>query len=244
MSRIDRLARSGDDDLVNTSPDPDPPGNARPHETNSEEDVVREGALVRLRPHVVANRPAFQRWYADEEIARLLRHDQRPLNWIQSRSYFDTIIMPLSVRGMCFAIHDVETDTLIGTTALTDIEGSDYRSALFRIVIGEKEYWGSGFGTEATRLVVEEAFERLNLDEVRLEVFRHNARAMAAYKRVGFRETGSHVEYVGRERFELHVVEMALDRRDYLLVRSPEREDDANATSGDEVFTPMVPADA
>jgi RimJ/RimL family protein N-acetyltransferase len=181
----------------------------------TEGEIVREGRLVRLRAHVVANRPAFQRWYADEEIARLLRHDQRPLNAIQSRGYFDTIIMPLSARGMCFAIHEAATDRLIGTTALTDVQGSERRSALFRIVIGEKDCWGLGYGTEATRLVVEEAFQTHELDAVRLEVFRHNARALAAYRRVGFRETGSHVEFVGRDRFELHVIEMALDRDDY-----------------------------
>jgi RimJ/RimL family protein N-acetyltransferase len=179
-------------------------------------ELVREGRSIRLRRHVVANRPAFQRWYADEEIAKLLRHDQRTLNSIQSRGYFDTLIMPLSARGMCFAIHLVEDDRLIGTTALTDIEGAAHKSALFRIVIGEKETWGHGYGTEATRLVMDEAFEVLDLDEVKLEVFNHNLRAQSAYKRVGFIETGRHVEYVGRERFELHVVEMSLDRSDYL----------------------------
>jgi RimJ/RimL family protein N-acetyltransferase len=178
-------------------------------------ELVREGELVRLRAHTVANRPAFQRWYADEEIARLLRHDQQPLNSIQSRGYFDTIIMPLSARGMCFAIHEVATDRLIGTTAITDVKGVDFRSALFRIVIGEKDCWGRGYGTEATRLVVDEAFDRLNMDQVRLEVFQHNTRALAAYRRVGFRETGSHVEFVGRQRFELHVIEMELDRDGY-----------------------------
>jgi RimJ/RimL family protein N-acetyltransferase len=182
--------------------------------------LVREGNLVRLRPHVVENRPAFQRWYADEEIARLLRHDQRPLNEVQSRGYFDTIIMPLSARGMCFAIHEAATDRLIGTTALTDVRGTTYRSALFRIVIGEKECWGRGYGTEATRLVTHEAFDRLDLHEIRLEVFRHNDRAIAAYRRVGFHETGEHVEFVGRERFELHVIEMALDRDDFRATES------------------------
>lgn len=191
---------------------------------------MREGELVRLRAHVVANRPAFQRWYADDEIARLLRHDQRPLNAIQSRSYFDTIIMPLSARGMCYAIHEAATDRLIGTTALTDVEGADFRSALFRIVIGEKDRWGLGYGSEATRLVVEEAFLAHGLDRVRLEVFQHNARAIAAYRRVGFRETGSHVELVGRERFELHVIEMALDREDY----GARHRDRSGATEGGE----------
>ncbi len=178
--------------------------------------LVREGVLVRLRQHIPSNREAFQRWYADEEIARLLRHDQRPLTPEQSRSYFDTTILPLSARGLCFAIHETTTDRLIGTTALTDIQGSVRRSALFRIVIGEKECWGKGYGTEATRLVMAEAFERQRLDVVRLEVFRHNTRAIAAYRRVGFRETGEHVEWIGRGRQELHVLEMELDKASFV----------------------------
>lgn len=178
-------------------------------------DLVREGRLVRLRTHVPANRSAFQRWYADPEIARLLRHDQEPLNEIQSRGYFDTIILPLSARGLCYAIHEAATDRFIGTSALTDLNAST-ASALFRIVIGEKDCWGHGYGTEATRLVAEEGFFRHGLQQVQLEVFRHNQRAIAAYRRVGFRVTGEHVEYVGRTRFQLNVVEMALDRDDYL----------------------------
>ena len=178
--------------------------------------LVREGRFVRLRTHVPANRAAFQRWYADEEIAHLLRHDQEPLTDAQSRGYFETIILPLSARSLAYAIHEAATDRLIGTTALTDLvdlpQGG--RSALFRLVIGEKELWGRGYGTEATRLVVAEAFETHGLAQVRLEVFRHNRRAIGAYRRVGFRQTGEHTEWIGRRRYELHVLEMALDRDD------------------------------
>jgi len=174
---------------------------------------VREGARVRLRTHVPANRSAFQRWYADEEIAHLLRHDQEPLNAIQSRGYFDTLILPLSARGLCYAIHETGSERLIGTSALTDImRTATTESALFRIVIGEKELWGRGFGTEATRLVMAEAFETHDLSEVRLEVFRHNPRALATYERVGFRVKSEHVEYVRRKNLELQVVEMVLHR--------------------------------
>jgi hypothetical protein len=138
VSRLDRLARSGDNSPVDSSSTPNASDGMHEQGVSTDSDVVREGDLVRLRSHTIANRPAFQRWYADEEIARLLRHDQRPLNWIQSRGYFDTIIMPLSARGMCFAIHDAATDYLIGTTALTDIEGSDYRSERRRRVSSSK----------------------------------------------------------------------------------------------------------
>lgn len=190
------------------------------HDTTSDQtsesaalgEIVREGELVRLRRHVPANRAAFQRWYADPEIAYLLRHDLTPLTARQSRGYFDTIILPLSLQGYCYAIHTLDTDALIGTTALTDAGPGSPKAALFRIVIGEKWAWDRGYGTDATRLVVAEAFETLDLDEVQLEVFRHNPRAIAAYRKVGFERTGAHTEFVPPEGTPLHVVEMAIHK--------------------------------
>jgi RimJ/RimL family protein N-acetyltransferase len=110
---------------------------------------------------------------------------------------------------MCFAIHEIDSDEVIGMSALTDVDAGA-GSALFRIVIGEKDRWGRGYGTEATRLVAREAFERLGLREVRLEVFRHNPRARSAYARVGFEFTGEHVEWVQRLGVQLNVLEMRL----------------------------------
>src|SRR5215218_1362521 len=180
-------------------------------------DLVRKGHLVALRTHVPANREAFQRWYADREIAELLRHDLEPLTPIQSRGYFDTFILPSSARGTCFAIHERESKRLVGTTALTDrVNGRNGVSALFRIVIGEKDVWGRGYGTEATRLVAEEAFNSMGLSEIRLEVFNHNLRAIAAYSRVGFEVTCEHVEWVPLRKTELRVIEMRLPSEAFL----------------------------
>lgn len=174
--------------------------------------LVRAGERVQLRRQVAANRAAFQRWYADPEIAYLLRHDLKPLSERQSRGYFDTVILPLSLQGYCFAIHTSDTEELIGTTALTDAGPGHPNTALFRIVIGEKWAWEQGYGTEATRLVVAQGFEDLGLDEVQLEVFRHNPRAIAAYKKVGFQRTGTHTEYIPPNGDPLHVVEMSIHR--------------------------------
>ena len=179
--------------------------------------LVRKGRLVSLRTHVPANREAFQRWYADREIAELLRHDLEPLTSAQSRGDFETFILPSSARGTCFAIHERKSKRLVGTTALTDhVSGRNGVSALFRIVIGEKEVWGQGYGTEATRLLAEQAFDSMGLSEIRLEVFNHNMRAIAAYSRVGFEVTGEHVEWVPRRKTELRVIEMRLSRTAFL----------------------------
>ncbi len=179
-------------------------------------ELIRQGTQVELRRHVPANRTAFQRWYADHDIARLLRHDLKPLSFVQSLVYFDTVILPSSARGLSLAIHDRASGELIGTTGLTDLTSGPRPSCYFRIVIGESRYWNRGYGTEATRLILHEAFERHGLDVVNLEVFDYNERAIRAYERVGFRRTGEHVEWPELGETELHVLEMQIDRERFL----------------------------
>lgn len=179
-------------------------------------EIIREGERVRLRRHTVENRPAFQRWYADYDIARLLRHDLRPLTPVQSLVYFDTVILPSSARALSLAIHDRATDELIGTTGLTDLDQRVSNSCYFRILIGESRFWNRGYGTEATRLMMTEAFERHGLESVKLEVFDYNYRAIAAYQRVGFHFVGEHTEWPEAGGESLHVLEMRLDKADFL----------------------------
>lgn len=193
-------------------------------DTDSPPDVMRRGCLVELRRHHPGNRDAFVRWYRDPDIAAMLRHDLEPLNEVQANGYFLSVVMPSSVQGTCWAIHDAKTGQLVGSTAVTDIDRTRGTS-LFRIVIGEKSVWGQGFGTEATALAVAEAFDILGLNAIHLEVFSHNHRAHQAYLRVGFVQTGSHDEWVSRRQTNIHVLEMQLDRavwEDRLSASAPE----------------------
>jgi len=177
--------------------------------------LVRQGRLVSLRRHVATDQESFVRWYQDAEIAEMLRHDLSPLTANQARGYFDSIILPATRRGTCWAIELTGTGRLIGSTAVVDIDERK-RSSLFRLLIGEKDTWGNGFGTEATDLVMAEAFLKLGLDRVNLEVFQHNPRARRAYERVGFRQTGQHVEWVARAGRQIEVIEMVLTRQHWL----------------------------
>ncbi|MGC4191983.1 MAG: GNAT family protein [Thermomicrobiales bacterium] len=179
------------------------------HDPASLPRLVRTGERVDLREHQGANREAFIRWYGDAEIAEMLRHDLLPLSPARARSYFDSIILPQSSRGTCWAIHEHGTGRLIGMTAVTDIHADG--SCLFRIVIGEKDMWGRGYGTEATALASDVVREDLGLQRIRLEVFSHNERAQRAYQRVGFRRTGHHSEWVMPLQRRLDVIEMTLD---------------------------------
>jgi RimJ/RimL family protein N-acetyltransferase len=96
------------------------------------------------------------------------------------------------------AIHVRATDLLVGTCALSQLD-ADNGSALFHITIGEKEAWGHGFGTEATRLMIDHAFGELGLHRVALTVFSFNERAIRSYRSVGFVVEGRAREAIWRE---------------------------------------------
>jgi len=58
------------------------------------------------------------------------------------------------------------------------------------LCIGEKDKWGKGYGTEVTKLLLEEAFEQLNLHKVGWWTFAENKASIALAKKLGFKEEG------------------------------------------------------
>ena len=64
------------------------------------------------------------------------------------------------------------------------------RHAALGLLVGDRASWGQGYGTEATRLLVRDAFETWNLNRVWLHVYEFNERALHIYQKVGFRTEG------------------------------------------------------
>ena len=58
------------------------------------------------------------------------------------------------------------------------------------IAIGNKDYWGRGYGREALGLLVDYGFRMLNLRRIYLRVHGRNERAIRAYRACGFVEEG------------------------------------------------------
>jgi RimJ/RimL family protein N-acetyltransferase len=103
-----------------------------------------------------------------------------------------------------FGIVDKASDELIGRCVLFQIDPVN-RSAMMGIVIGEKGYWGRGYGREATGLLLDYAFNLLNLNNVMLGTFSFNERALRCYRAVGFREIGRRrqARIVGDRRYDV-----------------------------------------
>jgi len=155
-----------------------------------------EGSRVVLRRHVATNIDAFQRWYADPEIARLARYQATPMRPEEIERFFAARVV--GTEAMAMAVHERATDRLVGTCAFSQLDAEN-GSALYHITIGESDVWGQGFGTESTQLMLDHAFESLGLHRIALYVFEFNERAIGAYRRCGFVVEGRSRESILRD---------------------------------------------
>jgi RimJ/RimL family protein N-acetyltransferase len=154
------------------------------------------GERVLLRHHRHDDLAAVRRWYHDAELARLTRYSQRPMSDDDIDRFFHGRLM--SPEQVGYAITVRETGRLIGSTTFSNLDPEN-ASTLFHISIGEPDAWGSGYGTEATELMLWLAFERIGLHRVALSVFDFNTRAIRSYEKAGFTVEGRHREAIARD---------------------------------------------
>ena len=143
----------------------------------------------------------FTAWLNDLEVTRNLNLGTQNVTLVTEKAALER----LAKDGHVYSIIDVETDALIGNVGLT---GIDHVNGLcgIGIFIGDKEYWGRGYGAEAMRLLLGYAFDYLNMNNIMLNVYEFNERAYACYIRVGFKEIGRRRKAICREgRFHDHI---------------------------------------
>ena len=89
--------------------------------------------------------------------------------------------------GATFAI---EADgRCIGICGLSNFDDLAHTCEL-GITIGDKGYWGRGYGRDAVTILLDYAFRLRNFRKVWLRVWGNNERAIAAYRACGFVEEG------------------------------------------------------
>ena len=191
-----------------------------------------EGDRTVLRRHSPANLELFKRWYSDPEVVRLTRYQDGPMRPDEIERFFlSRVIGPDS---LAFAIHVRATGRLIGTCAFSQVDG-DNGSALFHITIGEKDCWGQGYGSEATEIMLEHAFERLGLHRIALSVFAFNDRALRSYRGVGFAIEGRARDAIWRDGRYWDEIQMSIlegDWRERRVLHSREADLEARAVGG------------
>ena len=159
-----------------------------------------KGGLVSLAVMDEEKFETVERWFADPEIAFELSHTYRALMTKTASEFFGA---RLKGGEQLFSIHDNATGRFIGMEWIFHIDQVN-RNAAVGICIGEREYCGKGYGTEAMNLILDYAFNSLNLHSVHLWAVESNERAVKSYGKCGFR-------YAGRRRDAVTILGKTFD---------------------------------
>ncbi|MBB6697410.1 GNAT family N-acetyltransferase [Clostridium algidicarnis] len=88
-----------------------------------------------------------------------------------------------------FAIEDIKTKMYIGGCGIQNVNWLT-RVALVGIMIGDKDYLGKGYGTDAMKVLMNFIFKDMNIHKIRLSTFSFNIRAQKSYEKCGFKVEG------------------------------------------------------
>jgi len=162
------------------------------------------GLKTRLRRIERQDIPTFVRWFGDPQVREYLLMN-RPISTAEEERWFErqldrhdaemfAIEAAVDSTGSATAGSTVQISAAtqwvhIGNGGLESVNWT-HRFAELGIVIGEKEYWNRGFGTDAVRTLVRYGFQEMNLHRIYLHVYEDNARAIRAYEKCGFQHEG------------------------------------------------------
>jgi len=146
------------------------------------------GSKIYLRPLCRKDvNESYLSWLNDAQVTRYMETGVFPTTMEELEKYYEEVRS--SQNQVMFGVIDKKSGQHIGNVKLGPIRWV-HRKATLGIMIGVKKFWGSGIGTEATRLAVEYGFYRLNLQRIDLGVFAEHESAVRCYQRVGFKVEG------------------------------------------------------
>lgn len=154
--------------------------------------IIR-GALVYLRPFENSDKEAYKRWRADADPMSTAEFGYRaPLSDAEVDNYFSDRPGQQGKSMYQFIVCNLADDKPVGNVMLFDLD-TRVGGAELGIFIGEAEYRGKGFGTDACNAIVDFAFGELRMERLCLQTRVDNPAAQAAYAKCGF-----HVDGVAR----------------------------------------------
>jgi len=148
------------------------------------------GEKCYLSPVSMEDVEKYTEWVNDLELGQFMLFSSSIVGMEKERE----LLHKLTSQDNIFAIVEKDTNKAIGNCGLHELD-SVHRRATMGIFIGEKTFWNQGIGTEATILLLDYAFNILNLNSINLDVYGYNKRAVQCYEKVGFKYAGKKREY-------------------------------------------------
>jgi len=162
------------------------------------------GEHIVLRPLEREHLARCVKWFNDSDVTYFLGREG-PLTMAEEERWFNEYRQKIDEEIYALHVDDVH----VGNVGLHRIDRVN-RKADVGIVIGERDYWSKGYGTDAMRTILRYAFDRLRLHKISLDVLEYNTRALRSYEKCGFvREGVRRDELLKRKRF-VNLVRMSL----------------------------------
>ncbi|OGO30422.1 MAG: hypothetical protein A2Z16_00110, partial [Chloroflexi bacterium RBG_16_54_18] len=134
------------------------------------------GKRIQLRAPEREDIPLFVKWLNDTEVRRGLAR-YLPISTAEEERWFAGMLdRPAVEHPLTIEVQPEGSWRAIGNIAFFNLDWR-VRMAEVGILIGEKEFWNQGYGTETMRLFLKHGFETLNLNRIFLVVYANNARA-------------------------------------------------------------------
>lgn len=179
------------------------------------------GERIRFRHAERSDIPIYVKWLNDPEVRQGISL-YLPMSQVEEEDWFESMgKRPVAERVLAIEVRQApaegqtESWNLIGNCSFLEIDWRN-RSSEFGIMIGEKNYWNQGYGTEAVRLLLKLGFESLNLNRIYLRVFETNPRAIRAYEKAGFIHEGRQRQGEFQNGRYIDVLVMSILREEWL----------------------------
>lgn len=144
------------------------------------------GRRVYLRPFDKNDLLYVQKWSNDAELRRLTG-EVAPMSHAEAEKFCKELFADRD--RMWFVIALKTGDRVIGEAGLLRMF-RPWRTTDMTIIIGEKDAWGKGYGTEAGWLLLDYVFKRLGFHRVSVGVVGFNERALRFWEGLGFKKEG------------------------------------------------------
>lgn len=150
--------------------------------------MILKGKLVTLRPLSFKDAPRFCQWFGDWEVNQFLssRTGKAAPTLKEERDWIKEAKKDKAKVNFSIIADDGKH---IGSVSLNNIDDF-HKNAEYGIFIGDKKYWGQGYGTEAGKLMISYGFKKLGLHLIYLRYVAFNVRGEKSYKKIGFKPAG------------------------------------------------------
>jgi RimJ/RimL family protein N-acetyltransferase len=176
------------------------------------EPVFLSGKRVDLRPVDLSDSELFVKWVNDPRIRDFILNAM-PLSVTEEEEWIRKL--PASKpNSFVMTIIEKGSGRPIGNMGVHRINWRD-RHCTTGAIIGEPEFWGKGYGTEAKLLLLRYLFDSLNLHRVCSAAIAFNKRSIAYSLKCGYKIEGRQRKHVFRKGKYHDLVHLAVFKPDF-----------------------------